>query len=237
MEVMKMNVREASQEKVDQIIAYIMEQIESGEWSPGHRMPTEKQFIEQFSAARNTVRKALAKLEDDNLIIKHVGRGTFIKDGAFGQDSSSSEPSWHDASPAEINEIRVLLEPSIADLVVARATASDIAYAQECLAKSLKAKTIEDYEHWDAELHATIIKASRNNMLTVIYNAIHKARQQMEWHEIKRRSLNEQRMNGYNEDHTNIVDALCRRDAVALRKALGSHLKAVSHNMLNPPLS
>lgn len=229
-----MNVREASQEKVDQIVTYVMEQVDAGTWSPGHKIPTEKQLIEQFSAARNTVRKALAQLEDENLIVKHVGRGTFIKDPSSAAALDPENPSWQDASPAEINEIRVLLEPSIADLVVARATASDIAYAQKCLANSLQAKTIEDYEHWDSELHATIIKASRNNMMIVIYNAIHQARQKMEWHEIKRRSLNERRLEGYNKDHTMIVEALCKRDSAGLRKALSSHLKAVSHNMLNP---
>lgn len=229
-----MNVREASRRKVNEITQFVTAQIERGELSGGDRLPTEKNLIEQFDAARNTVRKALAKLEDDGLIERHVGRGTFVRSAPGTTTAGEPDLQSIDASPAEINEIRVLLEPAVAELVVARATKADIDYARKCLDNSLAATSIEDYEHWDAELHATVIGAARNTMLSTIYSAIDQARRNMEWHEIKRRSLNEKRRDSYNEHHSRIVDALTRRDAVALRAALDTHLRAVSHNMLNP---
>lgn len=227
------NVREASQHKVDEIIHYITSQIDKGVWGSGDKLPTEKALIEQFSAARNTVRKSLAKLEDEKVIVRHVGRGTFVRDEKA--DANTAELiAWTEASPAEINETRVLLEPTIAELVVSRATQSDINYAKTCLDGTFEAKTLEKYEYWDAQLHATIIKASKNNMLTNIYQAIHQARQRVEWHELKRRSLNEARRKNYDKEHAQIVESLSRRDAVALRHALKSHLQSVSSNMLNP---
>jgi len=122
-----------------------------------------------------------------------------------------------------------------AELVVARATPSDIKYAQKCLEKTSNAKTTEEYEHWEGELHVAIICAARNNVLTGIYRSIDKARQQPEWKEIKRRSLNDSRRERYERDHIAMVDAFTRRDAAALRHALKTHLEAVSHNMLNAP--
>ncbi|NKB37795.1 MAG: FCD domain-containing protein [Gammaproteobacteria bacterium] len=227
------NVREASQHKVDEIIQYITEQIDKGVWNSGDKLPTEKALIQQFSAARNTVRKGLAILEDKKIIVRHVGRGTFVRDDQA--DTNTAElVAWSEASPSEINETRILLEPTIAELVVSRATQTDINYAKTCLDGTLSAKTLEKYEYWDAQLHATIIKASKNNMLTNIYQAIHHARQRVEWHELKRRSLNEERRKNYDKEHTQIVDSLTRRDAVALRQALKSHLQSVSGNMLNP---
>jgi DNA-binding FadR family transcriptional regulator len=220
------NIREASQQKTDEIVDYVLEKVNSNVWQAGHRMPTEKHFVQQFSAARNTVRKALTKLESDDVVVKYVGRGTFIKSEAI---EAADELTGLDPSPAEVNEIRFLLEPAIAELVATRATASDIEYAQKCLSNSLKAKSIEDYKWWDSELHSTIVKACKNNMVINIYQAIHRARQQIEWTE-----MNKDRIDQYGQEHTRIVDAFTNRDSIALREALKTHLQSVGHNMLNP---
>ena len=57
------NIREASQQKTDEIVSYVLEKVNDGVWQAGHRIPTEKHFVQQFSAARNTVSKALTKQE------------------------------------------------------------------------------------------------------------------------------------------------------------------------------
>lgn len=224
------NVREKSRQKTDELVSYLRGNIESGSWEPGFRLPTEKSLVSQFSAARNTVRKALSQLESEGFIDRQIGRGTFVR----RHDVPSGDGSWSDASPAEINEIRFLLEPAIAEWVVARATRSDVERIRECYTNSLKAKSVEKFEHWDAEFHSSIIKASKNSMLMKIYDAINDARHQIEWYQMKRRSLNEVRRSNYDKDHRRIVEALESRNAVALREALADHLQAVGHNMLNP---
>ena len=223
------NIREASQQKTDEIVSYVLEKVNDGVWQAGHRIPTEKHFVQQFSAARNTVRKALTKLESEDVIVKYVGRGTFIKSEEIEAAAQADELIGLDPSPAEVNEVRILLEPAIARLVATRATASDIEYAQKCLSNSLRAETIEDYKWWDAELHSTIIRASKNNMVIYIYQVIHRARQQIEWTE-----MNEERIEHYGKEHARIVDAFANRDAIALREALKTHLQSVGHNMLKP---
>lgn len=231
------NLREASQLMTTEIVNYVVKQISTGEWPAGHRMPTEKTLIKQFGAARNTVRKAMSVLENDGVILRQVGRGTFIRGDGHGDEpvDDLGKMIQLNSSPAAINEFRLTLEPATAELVVARATQSDIKYAQECLENTSNAKTTDEYERWEAELHVAIICAAKNNVLTGIYRAIDKARQQPEWKEIKRRSLNDSRRERYERDHAAMVDAFSRRDAAALRHALKTHLEAVSHNMLNAP--
>lgn len=225
------NVREASRIKADEIKQYILQRINAGEWPPGHKIPTEKRIGEIFDVARNTVRKALGTLETEGIVVRQVGRGTFVREE---EPDISSDLATVDTSPSDINEIRVLLEPAIAELVVARATSANIRYARECYDKTLKAKEIKEFEHWDAELHACIIGAAKNQLLNNIYDAIHQARQRMEWYEVKRRSIDDARRSHYDDQHLAIVEALERRDAIALRRALHAHLSAVSSNMLNP---
>lgn len=228
------NVREASQRAAGEIVDYVLDRISCGDWPNGHRIPTEKSLISQFSAARNTVRKALGKLEQEGIIVRHVGRGTFVRGEDEEPESDIAAFIKGDASPSEINELRVILEPATAEIVVARATETEIRHAQKCLQNTLAAKSVEEYERWEAELHLTIMNSARNTVLTRIYNAIHLARNKAAWKEIKRRSLNDMRRESYESDHAAMVDAFARRDAVGLRQAMKSHLESVSHNMVNP---
>ena len=52
--------------------------INSGELAPGVRLPPERDMCKQFGGSRTTVRHVLDRLERQNLITRHVGRGTFV---------------------------------------------------------------------------------------------------------------------------------------------------------------
>ena len=136
-EVNMANVRVRSRKKTTELVTYVRSNIESGAWKPGFQLPTEKSLVSQFSAARNAVRKALSQLESEGIIDRQVGRGTFVRH----RHSQTEGDSWADSSPAEVNEIRLLIEPAIADWAVVRATKSDIEQIRECFNNTLKAKS------------------------------------------------------------------------------------------------
>ncbi|MGL5458273.1 MAG: GntR family transcriptional regulator, partial [Cetobacterium sp.] len=52
--------------------------IEKGKIKEFEKLPTEMQLCENYDVSRITVRKALEKLEQDNLIQKIRGKGTFV---------------------------------------------------------------------------------------------------------------------------------------------------------------
>ncbi len=56
----------------------LREKINSGAVSPGDRLPTESDLIEQYGVSRITVRQALQALADEGLIERRQGRGTFV---------------------------------------------------------------------------------------------------------------------------------------------------------------
>ena len=56
----------------------LREKITSGNYSPGDRLPTESDLIEQYQVSRITVRQALGALAAEGLIERRQGRGTFI---------------------------------------------------------------------------------------------------------------------------------------------------------------
>lgn len=53
--------------------------------SPGDRLPTEAQLCKQLNVSRITVRRAMADLEQEGLIVREQGRGTFASRPALPQ--------------------------------------------------------------------------------------------------------------------------------------------------------
>src|SRR5467141_2060704 len=65
--------------------------LRGGRWREGERLPTERELSAHYNVARNTIRRALAILEEGNLIVRHVGRGTYKSGGNFGAQADPFE--------------------------------------------------------------------------------------------------------------------------------------------------
>lgn len=61
-----------------QLKQVLLAKIESRELKPGDIFPTEQQIQDTYDVSRTTVRQALSELEDEGLITRHRGRGTFV---------------------------------------------------------------------------------------------------------------------------------------------------------------
>lgn len=64
-----------------QIAERIAEDIAGRKLAPGERLPTEPELARRFDVSRNTVRRAMAMLEEDGIVRIEQGRGTFVHDG------------------------------------------------------------------------------------------------------------------------------------------------------------
>ncbi|UTR15039.1 GntR family transcriptional regulator [Salipaludibacillus sp. LMS25] len=61
-----------------QVIDRIKQDIEDGAYETGERLPSEFQLSKQLGVSRATLREALRMLEDESIIIRRHGVGTFI---------------------------------------------------------------------------------------------------------------------------------------------------------------
>jgi len=57
----------------------IRKEIEDGRYAPKERLPTESQLVARFKVSRPTVARALRVLEDEGLLDRRVGSGTYLK--------------------------------------------------------------------------------------------------------------------------------------------------------------
>ena len=213
---------------------HVRKRILDGTWHVGYRLPPERELVEQFQIARNTLRKVMGELETEGLITRQVGRGTFVA-AKLDENINSAESLLqriHGASPAEVMELRLLIEPQFVELASIRASGRDLQQITHCLEESEKAATVLEFEYWDGMLHQAILSAAHNNLLTDLYDAINGVRKQPEWESLKLRSLTPERLADYRAQHREIVEALHRRDAEAASGAMRQHLLEIRSNMI-----
>jgi GntR family histidine utilization transcriptional repressor len=58
--------------------ASLRRRIADGGWHPGVRLPSERELVQQFGCARMTVHRALRELEDEGLIERRQGSGSYV---------------------------------------------------------------------------------------------------------------------------------------------------------------
>lgn len=209
----------------------LKKRIEAGEWLEQGRIPPERDLASEFGVARNTVRRAVGLLQESGAVNRQVGRGTFLV-AANVDTLADAIKRMEGASPADMMEIRELLEPAAAAFAATNASASEIEAVREAHLAACDAVDMPAFEHWDAEFHHRIFSCSRNEFLREIHNLMRVLRNQAPWFEMKKRSFSEERRQIYCAEHESILVALVKRDTDSARAAMLQHLKTVGRNLL-----
>lgn len=207
---------------------------------PGGQLPTERELATTLGVTRSAVRHALAALAARGMLSREVGRGTFLRlpppqPGTAGRDRPQgvARPgdTAGDFAPADVMTIRRLFEPPAMPLVVAWATAADLAEMDRCLAGGDRAADYAEFEAWDVALHRAIMAASHSPLLVTLYGSIETARHGQVWGDLKRRSASAERRQQYQADHHAIVSALRARDSASAVDAMRVHLARVAEHL------
>lgn len=210
---------------------FILSSAAGGALKPGAKLPTERELARRFALPRNAVRKALAQLEAEGSITRHVGRGTFLARRADAELPASVVDSAVHTSPAEVMEARLRIEPAIAELIVTNATAADFERMEMCLEKAERAATLDEFELWDAALHQALASATHNRIVIRVFDMVTAVRQQAEWGKLKDRIVTPERRIRYQQEHREIVNALKERDAERARACILAHLQHARRNL------
>jgi GntR family transcriptional regulator len=64
----------------------LRDDIASKKMAPHTRLPSEPELVRRYGAARETVRRALAKLQDDGVVYRRLNVGTFVAEPRVDQD-------------------------------------------------------------------------------------------------------------------------------------------------------
>jgi len=67
-----------------QLAEILTERIEAGRWEAGERFPSEREISDEFHVSRTVIRPALDLLVGDGLLVRIMGRGTFVTPPKLG---------------------------------------------------------------------------------------------------------------------------------------------------------
>ncbi|HZS81473.1 MAG TPA: FCD domain-containing protein [Stellaceae bacterium] len=215
----------------DQLLALLERQIDEGRIKPGERLAPERELAAQFGASRNVVRAALAELHKAGKITRRVGHGTVVV--APAEAPRVRAPlQLLDASPVELLEFRLAMEPGLAEAIILNARESDLQAIKACVEAGDAASQWEEWEHWDRAFHKQIIAATHNRLAIGVYDAVIAVRHERPWLKLKQGHTDPVRWRQYQEDHRRIAEAVLARDAAATSEAIRAHLLAVRAKML-----
>ena len=71
---------------------HIRDNIRSGAWGAGHRVPSENELVESFRISRMTANRALRELTAEGFLSRVPGVGTFVKEAPALSRSFATSP-------------------------------------------------------------------------------------------------------------------------------------------------
>lgn len=158
---------------VDQVAARFQEEISSGRWAVGERIPGEPELVTAFGAGRNTVREALQSLAHAGLLRREQGRGTFVISSSELRGSLARQLGG--GNRRDYVELRQALDRTAAALAAARRTPADVRQLRELRERreaswsdgdaALRATT-------DLDLHRAIVAATHNPPYLQLYSSM-----------------------------------------------------------------
>ena len=195
------------------------------------QLPTERELAEGLGVGRRAVRRALEVLEEEGRIWRRQGAGTFIGPEPHRADHRLKKlPEV--TNMLEVMEVRLRLEPVLAQLAALRATPADIAWMRSLAVKVAMADDLDRRELWDSALHRAIATAAGNALFLALFDVVDRVRQDDTWRHVREAVRTEERLSLYTAQHDAVLDAIERRDPVMAEKAMRQHLLALQERLL-----
>lgn len=210
-----------------QIADQIRESILAGDFSPGDKLPPERELAEMFGVSRPSVREALNILASAGLVMSYQGGGTVVLSLVdSGQSNALSELIRTQQDRAlEVIEVRKCMESWTAYYAAQRALPDDLRRLDEIIQgmeKNLSGQLPS--EDLDANLHIIIARATHNivwlHLMQSLFDAM-KEFQRGVWRAVY---LTLEDHNLLFQHHSAIVEAIRTRDAEGAREAMMHHL-------------
>jgi DNA-binding FadR family transcriptional regulator len=206
----------------------------------GGRLPPERELAARFGVNRGAVRKALAVLEAEGHIRRHVGRGTFLTNGpAMAEGGLHRRPDVLEiadlTSPPEAMQARLILEPELARLAALNATSAQIAALRQLADRIRAVHGWSAYEDLDWRFHGLIAEATGNTLLVEMQRLVNGVRRAVVWGHLALRPVGPPPDYHSFAEHDAIVEAIVNRDRRGAAEAMRRHLDSTAAALRDEP--
>lgn len=225
----------ASSNKVQRLylqVAHQLQQImESGEFQPGQRLPSERHLAVELGVSRPTIREAIIALEIAGMVEVRTGSGVYLLDRS-SQQSPLTEAA--DPGPFEILEARLAVESEACSLAAERITKNQLDELRLILGAMQEENQLpQSTENADEKFHCLIARASGNSALETTVWWLWKMRNESALSNHFHKRVRNEGSKPILADHQAILKALAAGDAEAARQAMRRHLQSVITDLLD----
>ena len=180
------------------------------------------------------MRRALDVLEAEGMIWRRQGAGTFVgrRDADMAPESLIKEAAPR-ATFDEALEVRLRIEPQLAQLAAMRASEADIARMKELTARFVEVDDIEACELWDGAFHRQIALAARNDLFLAMFDVMNRVRRDKIWQTTRGVAMESSnaKANTFN-DHSRIIAAIEARQPLEAAHAMRDHVLNTQRRLL-----
>lgn len=211
------------------VATQLRRRILEGQYSFEERLPAERNLAEEFSVSRGTIRSVLEILEEQNLVARQIGSGTYVSHKEITNQQEISSIT----SPVEMVEVRIAFEPQMVRLAIANASYRDLEDLRKALLQCEECNgDSEKFALADTAFHITLALCTKNKLMHWIYERISEVRRHSQWRSMKAKLLTPERMDYYNQQHRALYEAISARDTPKAVRLIKEHLHGVHDDLL-----
>ncbi|MFD1745119.1 FadR/GntR family transcriptional regulator [Rhizobium helianthi] len=202
-----------------------------GQFGADGKLPTERMLSEVLGVGRRAIRRALEVLEAEGEVWRRQGSGTYVgprpETIASGVDKLVAGTDF-----MEIMEVRLRIEPQLAQLAALRAKPSELVRMRELARKIRETEDADARELWDGALHRQIAQSARNQLFLTIFDVMNHVRQDEVWQSVRERARTGTAITMAYAQHEDIIDAIEARDPAMACEAMRRHLLMLQERLI-----
>ncbi len=224
------NLFSATGDRLYQRLAHILfEQLSSGRYAIGDRLPAERELSVEYNVSRPAVREALIALEVQGFVEVRIGSGAFVK----RLPGNSEDRPGFAITAFELTEARMVFEGEAAALAAIHVTDAELAELKALVNRIGEENLLPDVtEDADREFHRAIAKATRNAAIQMTIEEFWRVRTTSPECALLHDKARRANVRPVVAEHQAIFEALSDHDPAAARTAMRAHLSAVMDHLL-----
>lgn len=209
----------------------LRDMLREGDFGADGKLPTERALSAKLGLGRRAIRRALEVLEAEGEIWRRQGAGTFAgqRPGGLAQGVDAIVAG---TDFMEIMEVRLRIEPQLAQLAALRAKPAELARMRDLARRIKESDDADARELWDGALHRQIAQSARNGLFLTIFDVINQVRQDEAWQNIRERARTGSGISMAYAQHEDIIAAIAARDPAGAGEAMRQHLLMLQERLI-----
>lgn len=210
----------------DEIFSQLKESIETKQYKPGDKLPTEKELCDMFNASRQPIREALNSLKSLGYITSKQGEGSFViydeqnMQMFFDLDNLTKDEYF------DLVELRHVLEVQASGLCAQRHDSKDLERIYNALKTIKNEMSDKDSIGFEADylFHQTIIEGCKNKYILETFNNISDIYKLGMKHSLTLNLGNHQKRSSVIKEHEEIYNAIKERNSILAQDKMDKHI-------------